>query len=199
MNAPPFILASASPRRTELLNQLLPQFRVVPSDAEEFHDDQLTARELAQANAHRKARAVAKNFPDALVLGADTLVYLGIRVFGKPGSLAEARRMLQQLQGHTHQVVTGVCLVHWQSGRQKVFAEFTDVRFKVLSSDQIDAYLASIDPLDKAGGYAIQVSGETIVDQVSGSYSNVVGLPLERLREELAEWGIKMKPTERSA
>src|SRR5215472_18482489 len=107
MNLPPLILASASPRRAELLRQLGLEFKVVPSDAVELHPDQLTAREVAQINAYRKARSVAKKLPDALVLGADTLVYLGTNLLGKPKTLEEAYLMLEKLQGHTHHVVSG--------------------------------------------------------------------------------------------
>ena len=114
MKPPPLILASASPRRAELLGQVVPDFKVVPSSATEVHDDQLTAWEMAQINAYRKARAVAKQFPDALVLGADTLVYLDrdSKLFGKPASRTDAARMLTELQGRVHAVITGVCLLH---------------------------------------------------------------------------------------
>ena len=188
MPLPPLILASASPRRAELLKELELQFRVVPSDALELQGDQLTAGELAQVNAYRKAWRVAGQIPEALVIGADTLVYLGLQLFGKPHDLSEAREMLLALQGQTHQVVTGVCLMHRQSQRQRVFADSTAVRFKPLDGQQIDRYLASMNPLDKAGGYAIQERGELLVAEIAGSYSNVVGLPLERLRAELAKW-----------
>jgi septum formation protein len=191
---PRFILASTSPRRAQLLKQLLPDFQIVPSEAEELENHHLTPRELAQINACRKARSVARSSPDAFVLGADTLVSLSGKLFGKPRDLQHAHRMLMQLQGQTHEVVTGVCLVHWQTGRQRAFAESTDVRFKELSSQQIDRYLALIEPLDKAGAYAIQDHGHSIVSEISGSYSNVVGLPLERLRAELRLWGIATRP-----
>ena len=161
---------------------------MVASEVPEVHEPQLTARELAQLNAYRKARAVAKRFPDHLVLGADTLVYLGHRLFGKPRDLAEARRMLEELQSQVHQVVTGVCLIHQRSHRQALLAESTDVRFKALSFQEIECYLQAIDPLDKAGGYAIQEHGATIIESITGSYSNVVGLPLERLRAVLQSW-----------
>ena len=192
MSSPPLILASASPRRAELLKQLLADVRVIPSAAPELHHGQLTARELALGNACRKASLIASSRPDALVLGADTLVCLKGTLFGKPADRNEARRMLGQLQGRTHQVVTGVCLIHRQSGRQRAFAEITGVRFNPLTTGQIDRYLALIDPLDKAGAYAIQEHGQSIVAEISGSYSNVVGLPLERLRAELTAWGIQM-------
>ena len=188
MKLPPLILASASPRRSELLRLLDIEFRVVTSDATELHDDQFTAVEVAQLNAYRKARAVAKKFPDSLVLGADTLVYLGTKLFGKPANREEAHRMLKQLAGHTHQVVTGVCLMHLRAHREQTFSEITDVQFRKLTAAHIQHYLAQMNPLDKAGAYAIQDGGELIIEEISGSFSNVVGLPVERLRRELARW-----------
>jgi septum formation protein len=188
MNLPPVILASSSPRRSELLRTLGVEFAVVPSDAEEVHNEQMTAAEVSQLNAYRKARAVAKKHPDALVLGADTLVYLNTTLFGKPKNLEDSYRMLKQLQGSTHQVVTGVCLLQLRGHRQKVFVESTDVQFRRLNTKQIRDYLSRINPLDKAGAYAIQEYGDKIVESVSGSVSNVIGLPVERLSEELAKW-----------
>src|SRR5947207_5328692 len=130
MNLPKLILASASPRRAELLRELGLKFRVVASEAPEVRHEQLTARELCLLNAYRKARAVAKKIPDALVLGADTLVYLGTQLFGKPASLDEAESMIGKLQGRTHQVVTRVCLVQLRQRRQRIFAETTQVTFR---------------------------------------------------------------------
>ena len=190
MKIPPTILATASPRRVELLRQIIPKFEVMPSDAPEVHDEQLTAWEMAQVNAYRKARIIAKKSPDALVLGADTMVYLDreTKLFGKPSDRKDAARMLSDLQGKTHAVITGVCLLHLRTHRQRVFANWTDVRFHPLTSKQIQEYLALMNPLDKAGAYAIQEHGELIVAEISGSYSNVVGLPVERLRAELEAW-----------
>jgi septum formation protein len=158
---------------------------VIPSCAEEVHDHQLTARELALANACRKARTVAADFPESLVIGADTLVCQGHILFGKPADIAEARWMLGQLQGRAHEVVTGVCLLRLRPFQKKVFSVVTEVQFRPLCARQIDNYLSSVNPLDKAGAYAIQERGEDLVREYSGSYSNVVGLPLERLRAEL--------------
>jgi septum formation protein len=185
---PPLILASSSPRRAELLRQLELEFKIVPSEATEVFDEQLSPLELCQLNAHHKARAVAKKIPDALVLGADTLVFLEREIFGKPRDLDEAKQMLAKLRGRTHQVVTGVSLIHLRAHRERLFAVSTDVTFHPLTTEQIGDYLSKINPLDKAGAYAIQEHGEKIVAEISGSYSNVVGLPLERLREELNGW-----------
>jgi septum formation protein len=188
MGSAPFILASASPRRAELLRQLKPAFRVIPSDATEILNEHWSPFEICQLNAHRKARAIAKKNPDALVLGADTLVFLEGEIMGKPASAADAERMLTRLQGRTHQVVTGICLIHLRAHRERIFAVSTDVTFHPLEVRQIRDYLAKVNPLDKAGAYAIQEHGDLIVSEISGSYSNVVGLPLERLREELQSW-----------
>ncbi|MEO7297050.1 MAG: Maf family protein [Verrucomicrobiota bacterium] len=185
MNLPTLILASASPRRSELLRQLDVDFQIIPSDSEEIHNEHLTAAELAQINAYRKARSVSKKFPDSLVLGVDTLVSQGSRLYGKPKDAADARRMLEELQSGTHEVVTGVCLIHLRMHRQRIFAQRTEVTFRSLSSEQIEHYHSKINPLDKAGGYAIQEHGDDIVRHISGSFSNVVGLPLERLSDEL--------------
>ncbi len=188
MKLPPLILASASPRRMQLLTAMGLEFQVQPSQTPELHHTELTASELARVNAYRKALAVGRLFRECLILGADTLVYLNGQLLGKPLDRSEAQEMLQALQGHTHEVVTGVCLFHWQTGRCRVFAESTQVRFKNLTLKEIDAYLRSINPLDKAGAYAIQEGGEAIVAELQGSYSNVVGLPVERLERELASW-----------
>lgn len=164
------------------------EFNVVPSDAEESHNEQLTATEISQLNAYRKARAVAKKFPDSLVLGADTLVYMETTLFGKPRNMEDAYRMLKQLQGRTHEVVTGVCLLRLRGHRQAIFAESTRVTFRKLGIKEIRDYLGRINPLDKAGAYAIQEYGDKIVESISGSMTNVIGLPIERLEEELKAW-----------
>jgi len=187
-NLPPIILASDSPRRSKLLKELGLEFTVMASGAVEAHHEHLTAVEISQLNAYRKARAIAKKHPDALVLGADTVVYKDTKLFGKPVNLEDAYLMLKQLQGATHQVVTGVCLLHLRGHRQKMFAESTDVKFRALDVREIQDYIRRINPLDKAGGYAIQEHGEKIVEDVSGSYTNVVGLPIERLQAELNSW-----------
>lgn len=188
LDLPHLILASASPRRMELLRELGLHFKVIPSDASEVHHEQLTAGEAAQINAYRKARAVAKKYPDALVLGADTLVALETTLFGKPASLEEAYQMLEQLQGQTHQVVTAICLLQLRERRQRVFIESTSVTFRPLDAVKIRRYLNRVNPLDKAGAYAIQEQGDLLVEKIAGSYSNVVGLPVERLRSELEGW-----------
>lgn len=189
MKLPPFILASTSPRRAELLGLLPFKFQIVASTATEVAHGHLSPREVCQFNAHRKARAVATLHPDSLVMGADTLVFLDRKIFGKPRTLADAHKMIAQLQGQTHQVVTGVSLMHLRERRESIFSVSTDVSFHALSPAQIRRYLARINPLDKAGAYAVQEHGELIIAEISGSFSNVVGLPVEELRDELTAWG----------
>jgi septum formation protein len=185
MSLPGVILASASPRRSQLLRELELEFQIIPSDATEIHSEQLTAVEACQLNAYRKARAVAKKHPDSLVLGVDTLVTLDSKLYGKPADDSEAIRMLRELQGRKHLVVSGVCLLHLRAHRQRIFAEGTLVNFRPLDDSAIRAYHAKVHALDKAGAYAIQEHGDDIIESISGSHSNVVGLPVERLAEEL--------------
>jgi septum formation protein len=185
MTAPRIILASASPRRRELLRLLGRTFQAVASDAPELSPGHMTPIESCQLNAYRKARLVAKRHPDAVVIGADTEVCLGRKVFGKPASFIEACVMLRKLQGKVHQVVTGVCLLHLRRHRQACFAELTHVKFHRLTRDQREGYLKRINPLDKAGAYAVQEFGHLIIEAIDGSFTNVVGLPVDRLRHEL--------------
>jgi septum formation protein len=194
---PSLVLASASPRRQQLLAGLGLSFRVVTSQVEELHLEHLTAQELCRANARHKALAVSRQWPRELVLGADTLVFadretdsgaVGQELFGKPASLAEAEAMLGRLQARSHWVITGVCLVSQQPSRREEFAELTRVQFRSLSAAQIRDYLARVNPLDKAGAYGIQDHGESLVVEIEGSLSNVIGLPLEALIEALTRW-----------
>ena len=186
--SPGLILASGSPRRSSLLREMGFEFAVVKSEAPEVASEFLSPAETAQINAYRKARQVAKKHPDVLVLAADTVVSLGREHFGKPRSIEEAETMLVRLQGRTHQVVTGICLLHLRLHRQRLFSETTLVTFRRLHSGQIRRYLSRIHPLDKAGGYAIQDEGDEIVKSIQGSFTNVIGLPLERLQQELSSW-----------
>jgi septum formation protein len=193
---PFLVLASASPRRNELLRELGVAFQVVPGSAVEIMSREMTPAEVCQINAYRKARAVAKHYPDAVVLGADTLVCRGHNVFGKPADLNEAFTMMSMLQGQTHEVITGVCLMQLREHRQRAFAVRTTVRFRPLRTSEMRRYFELVNPLDKAGAYGIQEQGEMIVDTVEGSLSNVIGLPLERLAEELEAWGFALEKSQ---
>ncbi len=184
-NLPPVILASSSPRRSELLASMNIEFEIVPSHAEEIMEGSDFIPDLCETNARAKAEPIAELHPECLVIAADTLVYLEDELFGKPTHVDDAARMLARLQGRTHQVATGVSLIYHNDEINKVFSVITNVTFLPLGKGQIDEYLAGIDPLDKAGGYAIQQNKHLIIKRVSGSVSNVVGLPVERLKEEL--------------
>ena len=184
-NLPPVILASASPRRSQLLASMDIEFEVVPSHVEELIDGYDFIPDLCEANARIKAEPIADMHPECLVIAADTMVYLEDTLFGKPTDIDDAHRMLSRLQGRTHQVTTGVSLIYHNEEISKSFSVITNVTFLSLDAGQISEYLAKIDPLDKAGGYAIQEHKQMIAKRVSGSVSNVVGLPVERLKEEL--------------
>ena len=184
-NLPPVILASASPRRSQLLASMDIEFEVVPSHVEELIDGYDFIPDLCEANARIKAEPIADMHPECLVIAADTMVYLEDTLFGKPTDIDDAHRMLTRLQGRTHQVTTGVSLIYHNEEISKSFSVITNVTFLSLDAGQIIEYLAKIDPLDKAGGYAIQEHKQMIAKRVSGSVSNVVGLPVERLKEEL--------------
>jgi septum formation protein len=175
------ILASASPRRRELLGLLGIPFEIVPSAYEEVmperHPDPAT---LAVHLASEKARDVARIRPGEWVLGADTIVVLGNRLYGKPVDMPDACWMLQELSGNTHQVVTGVCLIG-PDGVEHPLSAATDVRFRELLDTEIAAYVATGEPLDKAGAYAIQGIGGLLIERISGDYPNVVGLPITPL------------------
>ena len=184
-NLPPVILASASPRRSELLASMDIEFEVVPSHVEELIDGYDFIPDLCEANARIKAEPIADMHPECLVIAADTMVYLEDTLYGKPTDIDDAHRMLTRLQGRTHQVTTGVSLIYHNEEISKSLSVITNVTFLSLDAGQISEYLAKIDPLDKAGGYAIQEHKQMIAKRVSGSVSNVVGLPVERLKEEL--------------
>lgn len=185
---PPLILASASPRRVQLLREAGHTFETVsPEGVEEAHDAALTPEALTVENARRKAAAVARTRPGALVIGADTLVYLDGHPLGKPATRAEAHEMLRRLSGRAHEVCTGVFLA-WDGGRQGLgFHVISHVFFRELSDEEIRAYHALVDPLDKAGAYGIQEHGEKIITRHEGSWTSIMGLPMERLSEELTQ------------
>lgn len=195
--APRLVLASSSPRRRELLATLGVEFEVRPADADETPRAGETPEPLVLRLALAKARAAAR--PGELVLGADTIVALDDEPLGKPADAAEARAMLARLSGRHHQVWTGVALVErTESGaRERALAVVTDVVFRALDPAEIASYVASGEPLDRAGAYAIQGGAAAFVASVDGSWSNVVGLPLGAVRDLLARHGCA--PADRAA
>ena len=188
-SAPRFILASSSPRRRDLLRDAGYSFEVVSSRVSEVADAPLTVRELTLLNASRKALDVARLHHEALVLGADTLVSLHGFVIGKPANLADARRILKLLSGRTHHVCTSFVAV--RSGRIFAHSEISAVKFRQLSARDIDDYFKVVDPLDKAGAYGAQGGGASIVAHIDGSFSNVVGLPMEAVVKTLMKFGVR--------
>ncbi len=181
-----WILASASPRRKELLHELIDDFEIIPAKGEERAEEGLSPEALVKALARQKAREVAA-LPQARgkgVLGADTVVALDGIVLGKPKDEADAVRMLTALSNRTHEVFTGVC-VSLPDGRERLAAARTEVEFEKLSPEYIAEYVRGGSPMDKAGAYGIQDGG--LVKGIRGSYSNVVGLPVELCREILKD------------
>ena len=185
------ILASASPRRRELLSGICSQFEVVPSEIDETLEDGPTPEGVAEL-ALRKARAVAARAGEAVVLAADTLVVLDGTALGKPADPEEARAMLRRLRGREHEVITGVAVVDSRTGREASLAVVSRVRMAAYSDATLDAYVASGAPLDKAGAYAIKDLGGALVERLAGSYANVVGLPVEETRRLLADFGVRV-------
>ena len=164
------------------------KFEIVPSNESEPDQPHLSPGEWAMRQALAKARDVAKRFPNAVVIGADTIVVLGRKVYNKPKDMADAKRMLLELRGRTHRVTTGVCVLHAKARKKLLFAETTNVTFRKLNDRQIAGYLRSINPLDKAGAYAAQEHGSAIIERVEGSFSNVVGFPVEAFLAKMKKW-----------
>ncbi|SMC26897.1 septum formation protein [Desulfacinum hydrothermale DSM 13146] len=188
------ILASASPRRRELLAGLGLHFQTVPSD---FEEPPLGDRPMDEigAVAASKAREVSRRFPRAWVLAADTSVVMGGQAFGKPENPAEAAKMLRRLSGRTHEVLTAVSLARRERGFLRTQVVRTRVSFRHLREEEIQAYVRTGEPMDKAGGYGIQGLGAFLVQRVHGSYTNVVGLPLAETVELLMGCGV-IEPSE---
>jgi septum formation protein len=186
-----FILASASPRRRTLLEERGYTFSVRSPEITELASTALTVRELALCNAARKGMAVAAALPYAVVLGADTLVALDGDIFGKPRDLDDAISILRRLSGRMHEVCTAVFICHLATRRRLSFCELSHVYFRNLTSNKIRSYLARVNPLDKAGAYAAQGIGSEIIEKIEGSFTNVVGLPMERTVTGLRRFGIE--------
>lgn len=182
------ILASASPRRWELMREAGYEFEILVPEVEETHDESLTCEALTVENARIKALAVARSRPDAIVIGADTLVYLDEKPIGKPRDLDEAASMLRRLSGRMHEVCTGVAIAVRGGSEVRSFHVVSHVTFRPLAESVIRDYHSRVQPLDKAGAYAVQDESAMIIERVDGSWSNVKGLPMERLREELARF-----------
>ena len=185
-----FLLASASPRRTELLRAAGIPHTIEVAAVTEHEDPRTDPREMVLHNARLKAAAVARSHPDALVLGADTTVALGDRALNKPADLAESRAMLRSLAGREHTVHTGVCLLCPALGIDEAHDVTAWVRFRPLTEEAITRYQSLVNTLDKAGAYGIQEGREIIIEDYQAPLSTIMGLPVEFLRERLAALGV---------
>ncbi|HEY4245946.1 MAG TPA: nucleoside triphosphate pyrophosphatase [Lacunisphaera sp.] len=187
---PHLILASASPRRRELLAELGVPFEVIPAEVTEYEVADADPREMVRHNAALKADWVSARHPDATVIGADTTVFVDRTVLNKPRDAAEARAMLRLLSGRSHTVFTGMALRRKRDGLKIDQGVFSEVQFKRLDEATIELYLSRVHTLDKAGGYAIQEKNELIVEKYSGSLTNIVGLPLDEMKQILTQAGL---------
>ena len=193
------MLASSSPRRAALLSDGGFEFEIASPRVTEKFSTTLTLREVTLWNAIRKGTSIAQTRPDAVVLAADTLIALDDRIIGKPTDLSEAAQILRRLSGRTHQVCSAVAIYQQTLGKSAVFHESSRVRFRRLSDAMIQSYLGKVDTLDKAGAYAAQGSGAEIIAKIEGSFTNVVGLPMEKTVAELAKFRIRPKQPDKSS
>ena len=186
------ILASASPRRKELLGKIGLEFEVEPSNYAEDTHSELEPHELAEKVSLEKAQAIANKHKNAIVIAADTFIVLGTKMLGKPKTEVEAKRMLRAISGKPHLVITGFTIIDTDINKVLSRVVETKVYIRRLTSNEINAYVESKEPLDKAGAYAIQGLGSVIVEKIEGDYFNVMGLPLSALTESLKDFGINI-------
>ena len=177
------ILASASPRRQELIKEITDNVLIIPADVDETIEEGICPKDSAEYLSKIKAMAVAKEHPECVVIGCDTIVLLGDKILGKPKDKDDAREMIASLSGTIHYVITGCTIV--LDDKIKSFSETTEVEFLQVSQEEIEEYINSDEPYDKAGGYAVQGEAGGFVKRIKGDYNNVVGLPVDRLRDEL--------------
>lgn len=181
------ILASQSPRRRELLSLITDKFSVIPAKGEENIPCGTQPRDAVLLLARQKAAEIFSDFSGETIIAADTVVAVGDEILGKPADKADAAEMLRKLSGKVHSVFTGVCII-FPDGSINCFAEETTVEFYPLSPQEIDRYIATGEPMDKAGAYGIQGRGALLVKRIDGDYYNVMGLPVARLARELGVW-----------
>lgn len=186
------VLASASPRRKKLLEQIGLRFTVDPSEISEDVDQKLTPKQLVKKLSFQKAKSVAARYADAIIIAADSVVVAGNVLFGKPRDAHHAKIILKKLSGRNHTIITGITV--WDTATGKIFtdAEESIVHMRKLSKKEIDAYVVTGEPLDKAGAYGIQEKGGVFIDKVIGDYFNVVGLPISLLTTYLKKLGVSL-------
>jgi septum formation protein len=184
------ILASASPRRYQILSLLQLPFLMVPPQADETSEARWAPKEEAARLAQRKAASVAGFFPTAVVVGSDTLINLGGQKIGKPRDRADARRILERLRGCAHEVITAVTILHQESGKSFECVQMVRITMRSFSEPELEAYVASDEPLDKAGAYSLQEQGRLLIAGLEGEYLAAVGLPLRAVANGLQQMGI---------
>ncbi|WP_066353074.1 Maf family protein [Fervidicola ferrireducens] len=189
---PRLILASASPRRQKLLKQIGLDFEIIPSSIDETVPPGVAPDVAAVKLAENKAIDVARRLKDGIVIAADTVVALDDSILGKPKDEEEARKMLERLSGRWHRVFTGIAVIDSSSSKKVTDYEESRVKFKNLSSVEIENYIRTGEPMDKAGAYGIQGKGALLVEKIEGCYYNIVGLPLFRLSLVLSHFGVKI-------
>lgn len=177
------ILASASPRRKEILGLLFKDFDIIPSNETEILQHNIDIDDQAEALAKLKAVSVAKHHQDSLVIGCDTVVIIDNKILGKPKNEEDAKRMLTMLSGRIHNVITGCCMCY--KGKMMSFSEKTEVLFRELNENIIEEYISTSEPMDKAGAYAVQGLGALLVKKINGDFFNVVGFPLSSFNQAL--------------
>lgn len=186
------ILASTSPRRKELLESIGLVFEVVPAKYDEDMTGHIDPEKVVRTFSYEKAASLKADFPDALIIAADTVVYIDETVYGKPRDYEEAKQMLAHLAGTSHTVYTGFTILDSATNKAITQVEHTQITLTPLTDSQIEAYFKKVPPLDKAGAYAIQGMGATFTKEIVGEYSNVVGLPLCSVTAALREFGIEL-------
>jgi len=186
------ILASASPRRKKLLEQIGLPIKVVPSNIDEKLNPRLKPKGQAEELSLEKAQTVAEKYPDAIIIAADTIVYIQGDILGKPKNLEDARRMIKKLQGKTHSVITGFTILHKASQKSITDSVETAVTFRKLKESEIKNYIKIEKPLDKAGGYGVQGAGALLLESINGDFFNVVGLPLSKVIPLLKKFDIEV-------
>ncbi|MBR3300929.1 MAG: septum formation protein Maf [Clostridia bacterium] len=182
-----YILASASPRRKELLGLVVPEFEIITANIEETCPESVLPENRPEYLALKKAEHIAKSHPESVVIGADTAVFLGDTMLGKPTDEADAEKMLKALSGRTHKVITGCAIVSKE--KEVSFSVVSEVTFYDLSNGEIKEYVKTKEPLDKAGAYGIQGKGALLVKEIKGDYFNIVGLPVAELKRRLPACG----------
>ncbi|MBD3378847.1 MAG: septum formation protein Maf [Candidatus Omnitrophica bacterium] len=186
------VLASASERRTRILDECGIRHRVVPSGAEEDSPEGMAAQDIVESNAVRKAAAVCEKEPEAIVIGADTLVVHGTDIIGKPSGAEAARNLLERFSGSVVEVCTGLCVIDHSNGRRASGTAVSDVTVLPLDREEGDRFFELMAPYDKAGGFTIEGVGSFLFDEIRGSYFNVLGLPMMRLRDLFADIGYEI-------